>query len=76
MTMLLTACDPGSSEGVIVTHIVCLKANEYDKETQDRALAEYNALPKGSALRLFIGDYGKLRRQIEVCRQRELGKPA
>jgi hypothetical protein len=33
-------------------------------------LAEYNALPAGSALRLFIGDYKQLRDQIRVCRSR------
>ena len=68
--MLLTGCDPGSSEGVIVTHVVCLRINEYDANTQERALAEYNALPVGSALRVFIGDYAQLREQVRVCRAR------
>ena len=72
MTLWLTACDPGSSE--VVVQIVCPRINEYDAKTQERALAEYNALPAGSALRLFIGDYKQLREQVRVCRAR--AKPA
>jgi len=68
MTLLLTACDPENSE--IAVRFVCLKIAEYDQKTQDRALAEYEALPAGSALRLFIGDYKKLREQVRVCRER------
>lgn len=68
MTLLLAACDLGTSETVV--KIVCLRINEYDAKTQERALAEYNALPAGSALRLFIGDYKQLRDQIRVCRER------
>lgn len=68
MIAFLTACEPGSSE--IVVKIVCPTIMQYDAETQDRALAEYNALPKGSSLRLFIGDYKRLRDQIIVCRAR------
>jgi hypothetical protein len=68
MMLLLTSCDEISSE--VVVKIVCPRINEYDKATQDRALTEYEALPKGSALRLFIGDYAQLREQIRVCRAR------
>jgi hypothetical protein len=68
MTLWLTACEPESSE--IVVQIVCPKINEYDAKTQERALAEYEALPAGSALRLFIGDYKQLREQVRVCRAR------
>jgi len=68
MMLLLTACELGSSE--VVVKIVCPTIMQYDAETQDRALAEYIALPKGSALRLFIGDYKRLRDQITVCRER------
>lgn len=70
MTLCLTACDPGSSE--IVVKVVCARIVEYDASIQDRALAEYDALPKASALRLFIGDYKQLRDQIRVCRERGL----
>jgi hypothetical protein len=70
MMLSLIACDLESSE--VVVKIVCPKINKYDQETQDRALAEYNALPKGSALRLFIGDYKRLRDQITVCRERDV----
>ncbi|WP_439363067.1 hypothetical protein ACNJYD_19760 [Bradyrhizobium sp. DASA03005] len=66
--MLLTACDPGSSE--VVVKFICPRINEYDAATQDRALRELQALPKDSALRLFVGDYKHLRDQIRVCRER------
>jgi hypothetical protein len=66
MILFLTACDPVSSN--IVVQIVCPRINEYDVATQERALAEYNALPKDSALRLFIGDYKQLRDRVRVCR--------
>lgn len=65
-SLLLTACEPDDSD--VVVKIVCPRINEYDQKTQDRALAEYNALPPGSALRLFIGDYKQLRDQVRVCR--------
>jgi hypothetical protein len=68
MMLLLTACEPESFEDVVVVKFVCLRINEYDKDTQDRALAELNALPKESALRLFIGDYKHLREKIRECR--------
>lgn len=66
MLLLLTACDEINSN--VVVKIVCPRINQYDVATQERALAEYNTLPKDSALRLFIGDYKRLRNQIEVCR--------
>jgi hypothetical protein len=66
MTLWLTACDPQSSS--VVVQFVCPYIKQYDVATQERALAEYNALPKDSALRLFIGDYKQLRDQIRVCR--------
>ena len=73
MTLLLTACDLDGSETIVVK-FVCLKINEYDAKTQEQALKEYEALPTGSALRLFIGDYKQLREQVRVCRAR--AKPA
>jgi hypothetical protein len=74
IAMLLTACDPESSS--VVVKFVCLRINEYDQKTQDKALAELNALPADSALRLFVGDYKRLRDQIRECRARaaESGK--
>lgn len=68
MMLLLTACDPGSSE--VVVKFVCLRVNEYDRATQDKALAELSALPRDSALRLFVGDYKRLRDQVRACRER------
>lgn len=68
-TLLLTACDPGNSD--VVVKIVCPTIMQYDRQTQDRALVEYQALPPGSALRQFIGDYKRLRDQVSVCRARK-----
>ena len=70
MTLFLTACDLENSN--VVVQIVCPRINEYDVKTQERALAEYSALPKDSALRLFIGDYKQLRDQVRVCRGEKL----
>jgi len=72
MTLFLTACDLENSN--IVVQIVCPRINEYDVKTQDRALAEYAALPKDSVLRLFIGDYKQLRDQVRVCRGEKLAE--
>lgn len=72
MMLSLTACEPGDSS--VVVKIVCPTIMQYDAETQDRALKEYEALPKGSALRLFIGDYKRLRDQVTVCRNRTIVK--
>lgn len=66
MTMFLASCNLENSS--VVVQIVCPRINEYDVKTQDRALAEYNALPKDSALRLFIGDYQQLRDRVRICR--------
>jgi hypothetical protein len=71
--LLLTACDPGDSSEVVVK-IICARIVEYDQKTQDRALAELEKLPADSALRLFIGDYGRLRNQIRECRARNAVK--
>ncbi len=68
MMLWLIACTQEDSE--VAVQIVCPKITKYDHKTQERALAEYNALPKDSALRLFIGDYKQLRDQIGVCRER------
>jgi hypothetical protein len=67
-TALLTACDLGSSD--VVVKIVCPTIMQYDAKTQERSLAEYQALPAGSALKQFIGDYTGLRDQVTVCRAR------
>lgn len=69
MMLLITACDGTSSETVVV-RFFCLKINEYDDKTQERALAELEKLPKDSALRLFIGDYKHLRDQARKCREK------
>ena len=74
MTLFLTACDLENSN--VVVQIVCPRINEYDVKTQERALAEYAALPKDSALRLFIGDYKQLRDQVRVCRGEKLVEDA
>jgi hypothetical protein len=47
---------------------VCPHLRQYSEATQDRALAEYRALPAGSALKAMIGDYQNLRDQVRACR--------
>jgi hypothetical protein len=73
MMLWLTACEPGSSE--VVVKIICPVITQYDVKTQEQALAEYNALPQDSKLRLFIGDYKRLRDQITLCRAGKSGVP-
>jgi hypothetical protein len=68
--MLLTACDLETSD--IVVKIICPTIRHYDQATLDRSLAEYQALPKGSAIREMIGDYKALRNQINACRATSL----
>lgn len=67
LTMLsLTACNGRTSE--VAVRIVCPEIRKYDAATQERALAEYKALPAGSAIRLMLGDYKQLRDRVRVCR--------
>ena len=47
---------------------VCPHLRQYSVATQDRALAEYRALPPGSALKALVGDYQNLRDQVRACR--------
>lgn len=68
--LFLTACAGGISR-IVVVKIECPEIVKYDAMTQDQALAELSVLPKGSALRQFIGDYKRLRDQITVCRDHE-----
>ena len=74
--LLLTACGTGVFRQTVVVKTVCLQPKEYDAKTQSRALVEYEALPSGSALRLFIGDYKQMRDQSRVCNDhnRTVGK--
>ena len=55
---------------------VCPHLRQYSAATQDRALAEYRALPPDSALKTLVGDYQNLRDQVRACRGegRELDK--
>lgn len=66
MTMLLVGCQVESSD--VVVKVVCPAIQQYPKELQDRALAEYAALPKGSAIKEMIGDYLQLRDRVRACR--------
>lgn len=65
MTLSLAACRTDNSE--IAVKIICPQVRAYDRATQERALAEYRALPQGSAIRLMLGDYKQLRDQIGRC---------
>ncbi len=64
MTMLLAGCNPGASSVV-----VCPTIRSYDQATLNRALAEYRALPQGSAIKTMIGDYQVLRDRVHACRK-------
>lgn len=64
MGLLNAACTKEDSKAV---QIVCPEIRKYTKAEQDAALAEYKALPQGSAIRLMIGDYKQLRDRIRVC---------
>jgi hypothetical protein len=61
---LVVACTKDDSKAV---QIVCPEIRKYTKAEQDAALAEYKALPSGSAIRLMVGDYKQLRDRIRVC---------
>jgi hypothetical protein len=47
---------------------VCPTIRAYDQATLDRALIEYQALPRGSAIKQMIGDYQVLRDRVRACR--------
>jgi hypothetical protein len=64
---LLASCKTGNSS--VAVKIVCPWIAQYDKTTQDRALAEYRALPAGSAIKQMFGDYSHLRDRIRACQK-------
>jgi hypothetical protein len=66
ISLSLTACNPANSK--VAVKIICPEITKYDQATQDRALAEYKALPSGSAIKLMIGDYKQLRDRVRACR--------
>lgn len=66
ISLSLAACKTGRSE--VAVKIVCPEIRSYDQATLDRALAEYRALPDGSAIRLMLGDYKQLRDRVRACR--------
>ncbi len=62
----LAACKTGRSE--VAVRIVCPEIRAYDAATLERALAEYRALPQGSAIQQMLGDYKQLRDRVRACR--------
>lgn len=66
LTMLLAGCNQEASSVVVKT--VCPVIRSYDKATQERALAEYRALPANSAIKAMVGDYLTLRDRVRKCR--------
>jgi hypothetical protein len=56
-------CSDPQAPAVICPHIA-----QYSNQMQDRALAEYRALPPGSAIKSMFGDYLTLRDQVRACR--------
>lgn len=59
IAMFLTACDPASFKAT------CPALNKYSTTFLQQAADEFDRLPKGSALRVLIMDYGK---QRDACR--------
>jgi hypothetical protein len=62
LALFLTACQQEAAY-----QVACPYIRQYDRATIERALVEYRALPKGSALRTLIGDYENLRDQVRAC---------
>jgi hypothetical protein len=73
MATLLGGCPGDLSDPAVVTKIVCPAIQQYDAATQDAALAEYKALPAGSAIKRMVGDYLNLRDQVRACRKQAVG---
>lgn len=61
---LLSACATGGSERV---NAVCPPVVAYDQAVRDRAAAELEALPDGTALVGMMADYAVMRAQARVC---------
>jgi len=66
-TISLGACQAGHSSTVV--KVICPTIRSYDQATLNRALAEYQRLPAGSAIKQMIGDYQVLRDRVRACRQ-------
>lgn len=65
MMMSLVSCKTGHSDTVV--KIVCPELKKYPPAVLLKALDEFKALPKDSAIRILVGDYSHLRDQIRVC---------
>ena len=63
VTIFLTGCARVASD-----HTACPPVVAYPAAFQDRAAAEVEALPTGSALETMLADYHVLRRQAAACR--------
>src|SRR5208282_5880465 len=77
MTLLLGGCatnpfKPQKPE--VVVHVACPAIQNYSQATLNQALAEFNALPQGSAIRSMVGDYQNLRDQARACRRKQGAK--
>jgi hypothetical protein len=65
--VILFALFAASCQQEAAYQVACPYIRQYDRATIERALVEYRALPKGSALRTLIGDYENLRDQVRAC---------
>ena len=63
LMIFLTGCTRVASD-----HAACPPIVPYSAAFQQRAAAELEALPAGSALEGMLADYHVLRRQAEACR--------
>ena len=61
--ILLTGCQAGTSSPSI-----CPPIRQYDREFQDRAVAELELIPEEGALETMLLDYAALRDTLRACR--------
>lgn len=64
IALFVTACQMDRSEAV---KIVCPTIQQYDPALTSQALAEYDALPSKSAIKIIFGDAKQLRDQVRAC---------
>lgn len=60
------SCVPDATK-YTVQQVICTPLKTYTPEFQAQVLREFEALPKGSALRIIVSDYGVTREDIRRC---------
>lgn len=65
MAMLLTGCATGITDRGACAAI---PVHEYSREMQTQAALELGTMPRGSAVRILVNDYGEMRARVRsVC---------